>query len=552
MSTAKRSANSPHSAALAPPRAAEPSAVSVELARRVRLLERFRADPRLLAAARIHYAHHPADFIDDFGVTVDPRLPAQGRPSLTPFRLFPRQREMVEWVMARYQAQEGGVVPKSRDVGASWVFMATAVTLCLFNKGLHIGFGSRKEEYVDKLGAPKALFPRARIFLEYLPREFLGGWTPADFPHMRCNFPGTDSAITGEAGDNIGRGDRASIYFVDEAAFIERPQLIENSLSATTNCRIDLSSANGSDNPFYDKVHNWPEHRVFYFRWQDDPRKDDAWYEKQKADLPAVTVAQEIDLSFNASKEGIIIPSEWVNSAIGAAQKLGLSIRGERSLALDVADQGVDINAVAGFHGIELQLLHGWSGKGDDIAGTTAWTFRHCDDFGVERFRYDSDGLGLGVRGDARVLNEARADHPIEAEPWRAGAAVVDPDSPIETLRPPAKRADKVQRTNADTFKNAKAQGWHSLRLAFERTHRAVTQGEQFDPDSLISISPDLPAPLRGKLIAELSQPTWRPNSAGLLVVDKSPDGSKSPNYADSVMMARAPTPRRKRSMFTR
>lgn len=523
-------------------------ALKRELARRLELLTAFRSDPRLMAAARIHYANHPADFVNDWGVTVDPRLPEKGMPSMVPFRLFPRQVELVKWVVRLWRAGEKGVLPKSRDIGASWVTVSLAVTLCLFHKGLHIGFGSRKEEYVDRLGAPKALFPRARLFLQHLPREFLGGWQPSDFPHMRCNFPGTGSAITGEAGDNIGRGDRASIYFVDEAAFLERPQLIEASLSATTNCRIDLSSANGTDNPFYDKVSTYPAERVFYFHWRDDPRKDDAWYAKQVADLPAVVVAQEIDLSFTASKEGIIIPPEWVQSAIGAAAKLGIEPRGERRVALDVADQGADINAVAGFHGIELQLLHGWSGKEDDIAGTTAWTFKHCDDFGADGFDYDSDGLGVGVRGDARLLNEQRQGRPINARPWRAGAAVVDPDAPIETLVPKPK--DKEQRLNKDTFKNAKAQAWHSLRLRFERTHRAVTGGEQFDPDLLISINPALPG--LGKLTAELSQPTWAPNSSGLLVVDKSPDGTKSPNFADAVLMCRAPAKRGKRSFFTR
>ena len=521
----------------------EARAVTRELARRAEMLQAIRADPQLLAACRLHYSQHPADFIDDFGVTVDPRLPSRGLPALVPFRLFPRQREMVDWIMARYEAQEPGVLPKSRDVGASWVVMALAVTLCLFRPGMHIGVGSRKEEYVDKLGAPKALFPRARQFLEYVPEEFRGGWTPADGPHMRLLFRQTGSAITGEAGDNIGRGDRASIYFVDEAAFLERPHLIENSLSATTNCRIDLSSANGMDNPFAEKVHSWPDRRVFYFRWTDHPGKDQAWYDKQCETLPAVTVAQEIDLNFQASKTGIIIPPEWVQSATGAAGKLGIKPRGERLAALDVADEGHDLNALAGAYGIELQRREAWSGKGSDLAATTARAFLACDDFGAKRLRYDADGLGAGVRGDARIINATRRGRQLAVEAWRASGAAVDPDRPIDTLLG-ARSRDKGERTNADMFANAKAQAWHSLRLRFERTHRAVTGGEQFDPDDLISIDPGLPE-LR-KLVVELSQPTWSANSAGRLVVDKTPDGARSPNLADAVMMLMAPGTRRR------
>jgi hypothetical protein len=37
--------------------------------------------------------------------------------------------------------------------------------------------------------------------------------------------------LKGEAGDNIGRGDRTTLYFVDEAAFLQRPLLIDAALA---------------------------------------------------------------------------------------------------------------------------------------------------------------------------------------------------------------------------------------------------------------------------------------------------------------------------------
>ena len=39
----------------------------------------------------------------------------------------------------------------------------------------------------------------------------------------------------------------------------------------------------------------------------------------------------------------------------------------------------------------------------------------------------------------------------------------------------------------------------------------------------------------------ELSQPTYSQNSNGKILVDKKPDGARSPNKADSVMIAFAP-----------
>lgn len=35
----------------------------------------------------------------------------------------------------------------------------------------------------------------------------------------------------------------------------------------------------------------------------------------------------------------------------------------------------------------------------------------------------------------------------------------------------------------------------------------------------------------------ELSQPTYSINSAGKILIDKAPDGAKSPNLADAVMI---------------
>jgi hypothetical protein len=89
-----------------------------------------------------------------------------------------------------------------------------------------VGFGSRKAEYVDTIGNPKSILEKGRIFMRNLPAEFRAGWnesTSSNF--MRLKFPETGSLISGESGDNIGRGDRTSLYFVDEAARIERPQL---------------------------------------------------------------------------------------------------------------------------------------------------------------------------------------------------------------------------------------------------------------------------------------------------------------------------------------
>ncbi|EMH4928943.1 TerL protein [Serratia marcescens] len=504
---------------------------------RMERLQRIRANPESLPIMKAFYKDNPAQFIIDWGMTVDPRNVERGLPARIPFLLFPKQEEWIQWFVEHWRASKPGITEKTRDMGMSWLTVGMASSLCLFNRGVFAGFGSRKEEYVDKIGSPKSLFDKARNFISLLPVEFRGGWSAKQHaPHMRILFPETESAMTGEAGDGIGRGDRTSFYIVDESAFLERPYLVDASLSATTNCRQDISTPNGMANPFAERRHSG-KIDVFTFHWRDDPRKDQAWYDKQVEELDAVTVAQEIDINYSASVEGVLIPSAWVQAAIDAHIVLGIEPTGVRMGALDVADEGKDTNAFTSRHGFLLEDIDEWSGKGDDIFGTVQKAFNICDQQLLDHFRFDSDGLGAGARGDARVINENREaeDIPtIVAVPFRGSGAVFDPEGE-------AVRGDngRPARLNKDFFANAKAQGWWSLRTRFQKTYRAVTEGMEFDPDEIISISGTMKK--KDKLVIELSQPTYTVNGVGKIVVDKKPDGTKSPNLADSAMIAYAP-----------
>lgn len=509
----------------------DPDYISVFKQRADRLL-RLRREPESIAALKAYYRENAAAFINDWGVTIDPRNVERDLPALIPFMLFPKQVEWVNWVVAHWRERRPGLTEKSRDGGLSWLAMATACTLCLFHDGMGIGFGSRKEEYVDRIGSPKSLFYKGRVFMANLPVEFRGGWKEQrDAPHMRINFPETGANISGEAGDNIGRGDRTGIYFVDEAAYLERPELTDASLSQTTNCRIDISSANGMANPFAQKRHSG-KLDVFTFHWRADPRKDDAWYAKQVNDIDnPVVVAQEIDINYSASVEGLLIPSAWVQAATDAHLKLHVNISGRRMAALDVADEGRDRNALCSRVGILADHISEWSGAGSDIFQTVLRAFDLCDDLGSATMLYDADGLGAGVRGDARVVNEQRlSSHrkAIEVTAFRGSGEVLFPDA-----------EDTKGRTNKDYFSNAKAQAWWSLRTRFQRTYRAVTEGVVAQHDDLISIDSRLP--LYQKLVMELAQPTFQLNVLGKIVVDKTPDGSLSPNLADALMIVFAP-----------
>lgn len=256
-------------------------------------------------------------WISNWCWTFDPFL----RMSSDPFvkmELFPFQEDFIHWLEERESSQSDGFVEKSRDSGASYLFMAFLTHRWLFRNGWAGGVGSNKLESVDSIGDPKSLFQKMRIMLERLPEWML----PANF-NLRRNIglakainPANNSTIIGEGGDQIGRGGRTSIYGVDEAAYLERPHLADASLFQTTMVRIYISTPRGLEE-FYKKRGRMAKFRMY---WKDDPRKNKwyldlggnrqegqgygpdgaiyPWFETQKARESPETVAQEIEIDY--------------------------------------------------------------------------------------------------------------------------------------------------------------------------------------------------------------------------------------------------------------
>lgn len=493
------------------------------------------------------YRLNPPYFINDWGVTFDPRSAGDpSKPPFVPFILFEKQWEWLSWVDWHWKHKESGVSDKSRDVGFSWMAQGFGAAVCIFHKGAVIGYGSRVEDLVDKAGDPDCLFYKGRMFIRYLPEEFRPGWSEKKHaPHMRITFPHTGSVMKGQSGGEIGRGGRSTIYFVDESAHLMHPQAVDFAISQNTQVRIDMSSANGYGNPFAEKRHSWAPKNVFTMHWRDDPRKDEEWYAKESKRLGPLVTAQEIDINYAASVSGVLIPGEWIQSAVDAHVKLGFHPTGRKHAALDVADEGLDLNAFASRHGVVMEHIEEWTGQGSNIFATTERAFGLCDRFGYRSFNFDADGLGSGVRGDANVINGRRAlDKRLKVDPFRGSGEILHPlKQDIEGFK------------NEDMFGNRKAQAWWSLRTRFERTHKMVLAFSTKDAvainrekaaygfDELISIPSVLP--MRGKLLQELSQPVFYTNGAGKLIIDKAPQGTaaaakramKSPNLADAVMM---------------
>src|SRR5262249_13026174 len=153
-------------------------------------------------------------FIDEWALTFDPRL---RNAKLIPFNLYPKQWELAEALLDSYYTGDSLTLVKSRDSGASWLAVCIAVALAIFEDGFTCLVGSQLEVKIDQSGTnANTLFGKARMFLEYLPEEFRGGWTPKNGDlYMRLWWP-NGSVLFGQAGEAIGRGERASIALLDE------------------------------------------------------------------------------------------------------------------------------------------------------------------------------------------------------------------------------------------------------------------------------------------------------------------------------------------------
>ena len=523
-----------------------------ETMRRIRLAEGLNdnADKAALRKIYARDAEGCIKWIEDWCVTFDPRL--KSRSKVIPFILFPKQKDFVRWLHALWKNDINGLAEKCRDIGATWLCCAFSVWLWLFHPGSAIGWGSRKKELVDHRGDPKAIFTKIRQIIQWLPKWMLpqGFIWRTHSTEMKILNPDNDSSIIGEIGDQIGRGGRTTIYFKDESAHYEHPDLIEAALGDNTNVQVDISSVNGSANVFYRRRmagvvwesanDNMAKGKVsvFIFDWRDHPGKTQEWYDLRRAVAEAEGLlhifAQEVDRDYSGSVVGVIIKAEWVRAAIDAHVKLaalGDWFEGEHMAGQDIADGGGDRNAFIGRHGSIVIAAEHWGGEAGDAARVA---IPKCLENNIHEIYYDSIGVGAGFKTETnRMIEEPSWPPSLRVMQWNAAAAPLDPSDPVII-------GDDQSPTNEDQYGNLKAQAWFRLRSRFYKTYRAITKGEIYEPGELIS----LPSQLEHlhEIVMEMSQPVSKVGTNGKTIVDKKPDGAVSPNLADALVMCFNPT----------
>lgn len=325
------------------------------------------------------------------------------------------------------------------------------------------------------------------------------------------------------------------------SAHYEQAEVIESALGDNTNVQIDISSVKGTGTVFArrreagqvwepEKKMQQGRTRVFIMDWRDHPNKDQKWYDlrrkKAKDEGLLHVFAQEVDRDYSSSVRGIVIPGDWVNAAIDAHIKLDLTCDGAIMVALDVADEGQDSHALTKRKGILLNYSETWAqGDGGEAARKT---ISLCKTWRTRMLNYDAIGVGATVKAEINRVEKEGEKFKFVIAKWIASES---PFFKNERIIPNDNESPK----NKDFFCNLKAQGWWQLGMRFEKTYKAVEYGEKFPEDELISI--DSRIPNLHQIKKELSQPTIGYDSKLKMLINKKPEGTASPNIADSIMM---------------
>ena len=472
---------------------------------------------------------------DKWVYTYDPRLISQKNPDgsrkspYVRFHLWPKQRDIIQWIGERVDEMEEGLVEKSRDTGVTYLTAGFALHKFLFEPGFKTTFGSRKVDYVDKKDNPDSIFAKLRIMLRRMPPELLPeGFNFAQHDnYMRIVNQDTGSIISGEGGEDMGRGGRSSLYVVDEAAFVPNAESVEKALSGNTDCVLWVSSVNGMGNLFARKRHSVLKPRqVQRLHWRDDPRKTEEWAAAKQASFSDPTTwASEYDIDYSASVEGICIPAKWVESCKRlAALEPRLKASAEMCLGGDVG-AGKAKSVIVPRRG---PVVSPPRSRGDpDTTDTAYWMLDIAEELSANILNFDAPGVGAGV-------SSTLMKNPVE------GLHV----EPVNTGLPPTERIWPDEKTSEEKFGNLKAETWWLVRTAAQRTHEHVLwlEGSGGQEHSLTEIL-SLPSGDKesDQLCLELSLVKWFRNDRGKIVIETKKQlqtrGIKSPDYADALML---------------
>lgn len=159
----------------------------------------------------------------------------------------------------------------------------------------------------------RSCFEKLRFFARLLPVWMLpDGFSPevgtTHNKFMAMSLP-DGSSITGEsANPNAGTGGTYHCIFLDEMAKMNNATQINTACAAATPCIIYNSTPLGEGNEYYRMRLKAKEGKIdgVTLHWSLHPMYTKEWYEWKAAGMTPEKIAQELEISYNASIEGAV------------------------------------------------------------------------------------------------------------------------------------------------------------------------------------------------------------------------------------------------------
>lgn len=267
-----------------------PKDVEGNLRFRREVLRLVRGEPEQAANLRRMCAEDMLFYVNTFVWTYSPK--DGGDSSVIPFITYDFQDKAMMQLLECVITGQDFVIPKSRDMGASWMGLLVFEWLWHFYDNLSFLLISRNEDYVDKRGNPKSLFWKIDFIHDNQPAWLLptgrgAGWSDPNRKLLHLQNADTRSVIDGESttGD-AGRGDRRTAMFIDEHAAFEINDgfRVLRATRDTTKCRGFNSTPQGANNGFYEVVHNTAA-RIIRLHWSEHPLKNQGLYTSEAGRL---------------------------------------------------------------------------------------------------------------------------------------------------------------------------------------------------------------------------------------------------------------------------
>lgn len=220
-----------------------------------------------------------------------------------PFHLYPYQED----TLVDFQENDRVVILKSRQLGISTLIAGYALWMILFQNDKNCLVVA-----IDQ-NTSKNLVTKVRVMYDHLPSWLKIKAVESNKLSIRLSNGSQIKAVASTG--TSGRSEALSLVIIDEAAFVEGAEELWASLQQTLSTGgrgIILSTPNGTGN-FFHKIWTKAEAGENAFKtkrlpWQVHPERDQAWRDRQDAELGIRLAAQECDTDFSTSGNTVVSP----------------------------------------------------------------------------------------------------------------------------------------------------------------------------------------------------------------------------------------------------